>query len=109
MSRVSKLAAAALELTAGLFAAGCQTGTKPAQSSLAETPQSVECTKCDVTWVKVSVTQGGRPGGQVVGYSKQKRDACPDCKGAVESVLTGGGFAHSCKACGGNMEVCKNH
>ena len=49
-------------------------------------------------------TRGGRPGGQVVGYSKQKRDACPDCKGPVESVLTGGGLAHSCKACGGNME-----
>jgi len=109
MSRISKLVVAGFALSAGLFAAGCQTDNKPAESSLAPSTEGVMCEKCKTTWVKVPVTQSGRISGPVVGYTARSQHTCPDCKTAAENFFTTGKLAHSCKTCGDNLKVCEAH
>ena len=75
---------------------------------VAETPKGVTCTKCEVTWVKLPSTAGGKQGA-VTQYSWSKRDACPDCKDAVSNFFATGKLAHACKTCGDSMKICDTH
>ena len=103
MFRSLTLAFVGLTVGAGLFATGC--ASTPAQSSLEPSPQGVTCTKCQVTWVQVPTSNGKR----VTGYTWAKKDTCPDCMDAVTTFFNTGKLEHSCKTCGGSMEVCQAH
>ena len=109
MSRFSKLALAALTLGMGVFVAGCQSDAAaqaPASHEMAS--NAAQCDKCQVTWVKEASHVGGKQGA-IVQYNWTKRDACPDCKGAVANFFDTGKLEHACKACGGNMAACEGH
>ena len=103
MLRLPKLG---LALTAGLFAAGCQTADKPAESRLVASDQGVMCEKCKTTWVKVPESTRGL---RVIAYTEQKRHTCPDCTTAAQNFFATGKLEHSCKTCGDNMKVCEAH
>lgn len=105
MFGLSKLALASLALGMGLFTVGCASNTPP-QSSLAPSTQGVTCTKCQVTWVKVPRTNGK---GRIIGYTSRKEDICPDCMDAVTAFFNTGKLQHTCKTCGGTMEICEAH
>ena len=104
MLSIRKMGFLGLGVAAGLFAAGCSSNTPP-QSSLEPSPQGLTCTKCQVTWVQVPTTNGKH----VTGYKWTQKDTCPDCMDSVTSFFNTGKFEHTCKACGGNMEVCEAH
>jgi len=108
MLRFSKLAVVALTLGAGFFVAGCQTTGAQTPASHAMASTAAQCDKCQVTWVKEPSTAGGKQGA-IAQFNWVKRDACPDCKGAVATFFETGKLAHSCKACGGNMAACDAH
>ena len=98
-----------LGLGATLFFTGCQSDAqRMAPASHAMASDAVACDKCETTWVKVANTSpnaGGRPG--FTSYSNQKKMVCPDCKSAVSNFFATGEMKHDCKACGGNMTICK--
>jgi hypothetical protein len=116
MTSVWKIMVFGLSLSAFAALGGCQSsGSAEAEGhhhdhdavALAGgSEQAAQCDKCQITWVKVP-TENGK--GRVVGYSTQKRDACPDCKDAVSSFFTTGKLQHTCKTCGGNMTPCEAH
>src|SRR5215208_2961404 len=105
MRRASTLFVAGLFGSTSLFAVGCQTTDKPAQSTMVETSKGVVCDKCQTTWVQIPNRAAGRPAGEIVGYSTQKSHTCPDCKTAVENFFASGKLEHTCKTCGGHTEV----
>ena len=98
---------AGLVLGAAALLPGCQSDNTPPQSTLVAATQGVTCTKCQTTWVKVPYTSGARY--KVTSYTWAKRDACPDCKNAVDNFFATGKLEHACKTCGESMEVCRTH
>ena len=108
MLHFSKLPLACFMLSTGLFLVGCQSGGAQASASHEVASDAVACDKCQMTWVKYPIT-GGDKNRQIIGYSMHQKMECPDCKNAVSNFFATGNLEHGCKACGGNMEVCKAH
>jgi hypothetical protein len=106
MFGLSKTVFAGLAVAAGLVLAGC-TSTSAKETAGAPLDKGVTCSKCQVTYVKVPVQQGSKPG--VVGYRTAKSHECPDCKSAVENFFATGKLEHNCKTCGVALDICEAH
>jgi len=105
MSGLKKLFVGTFVVGGTLLVAGCQEQAPPSHTMAAT---AARCDKCNVTWVQEPNTAGGKQGA-VTTYNWAKKDACPDCKNAVDTFFATGNLQHSCKACGGNMTACEGH
>jgi len=99
------MAIVGLTLGAGLVLGGCTANGGAKAPAPVASGQAVNCSKCQVTWVKVPDTAKGR----VVGYTNRKSMVCPDCKDAVANFFATGNLQHTCKTCGDSMDICEAH
>ncbi|GIW76714.1 MAG: hypothetical protein KatS3mg104_1777 [Phycisphaerae bacterium] len=115
MIAVSKLLVAPL-IGFGFLTVGCQS---PNSSTISKNagqntdPVVLTCSKCQTNYAKVPVIGGdSRTAYRIVRYKTVDDHQCPDCTNIVKTwVKLGkssipGQVIHSCKSCGGEVEVC---
>jgi hypothetical protein len=84
---------------------GCQANGDKTRAA-APVKDLAACSACRVSTVTAPIDAGK---GRVGGYISKKEMTCPDCRGAVDNLVSTGKFEHACKRRAAGVETCDAH